>query len=160
MSFLLSLATVLVRVSRLVPRGEERQPAPVTASLHELCEVTTAQIDGCTVVTLTPRSNASGIEIVYTHGGAYVHPIIRRHWDLLQAIIERTGATVTVPLYRLAPAGGMPEAYALLDEVYETVTKRAGSENPVFLARDSAGGGLALGQAVRRRDGGGRQPNG
>jgi monoterpene epsilon-lactone hydrolase len=160
MSFLLTVATVLVRASRLIPRSRERHPAPVTAGLLELCDVSTTPMVGRDVITLTPQSGASGLEVIYTHGGSYVHPIVRRHWDLLQAIIERTGATITVPLYELAPTGSMPEAYELLDTVYEDITTRAGAECPVFLAGDSAGGGLALGQAIRRRDKGGRQPSG
>jgi monoterpene epsilon-lactone hydrolase len=161
MSLLLSVATVLVRIARLVPRGGERHPAPVTASLRELCGVTTTQqVDGCDVITLTPKTGASGIEVIYTHGGSYVHPIVRRHWDLLQGVIERTGATITVPLYKLAPEGSMPEAYDLLDQVYDQVTERASNEHRVFLAGDSAGGGLALGEAIRLRDKGGRQPSG
>src|SRR5580692_11757805 len=99
MSFRLSVATVLVRARRRLPRGEHRQPASVTKRLRELCDVTTARVDGRDVITLTPRNNASGIELIYTHGGAYVHPIVRQQWDLVQGVLERTGATITVPLY-------------------------------------------------------------
>ena len=159
MSFLLSLATVLVRATRMLPRSEERHPAPVTDGLKALCDVATTRVAGCDVITLTPKRNPSGIELIYTHGGSYIHPIIRRHWDLLQAIIVRTGATVTVPLYGLAPKSRMAAAYEMLDKVYAIVISRAG-EHPVFLGGDSAGGGLALGQAIRYRDRGGRQPNG
>lgn len=160
MSLALSVATVLVRIIRALPRSEERHPAPVTDSLRALCEVATVTVDGCDVITLTPRAGASGVEIIYTHGGSYIHPIVRRHWDLLQSVLERTGATITVPLYRLAPAGRMAEAYELLNQVYASVSERAGAQYPVFLAGDSAGGGLALGQAIRYRDAGKRQPNG
>jgi monoterpene epsilon-lactone hydrolase len=160
MSFALSVATVLVRIVRALPRSEERHPAPVTERLLALCDVVTTTVDGRDVITLTPKAGASGIEIIYTHGGSYVHPIIRRHWDLIQAILERTGATITVPLYKLAPAGRMAEAYEFLDKVYASVSERAGTEHPIFLAGDSAGGGLALGQTIRYRDAGKRAPNG
>lgn len=160
MSLALSVASLLVRINRARPRSEERHPAPVSKRLAELCDVRTEQVDGCDVITLTPKADASGIEVIYSHGGSYVHPIVPFHWDLLREIIERTNATVTVPLYRLGPAGTMPEAYAMLEKVYVSVTKRAGSQHPVFLAGDSAGGGLAIGQGIRYRDKGGRQPTG
>jgi acetyl esterase/lipase len=53
----------------------------------------------------------------------------------------------------------MLEAYALLDKVYAEVRERAGA-HPVFVAGDSAGGGLALGQATRYRDTGTTPPAG
>lgn len=159
MSVRLSVATVLVRALRLLPQKKERHAASVTPALLALCDITTEQVDGCDVITLTPKIRNSGIEIIYTHGGSYIHPIVRRHWDLLQAIIHRTGATITVPLYGLGPAQRMPDAYSMLDKVFAAVAERAG-DNPVFLAGDSAGGGLAVGQAIRRRDAGGIQPAG
>ena len=152
MSLALSLTTAVARLRKYVLSSGERQPAPVTDKLRELCEVTTEQIDGRDVVTLVPKIGGTGVEVIYTHGGAYVHPVTGLHWNLVQAMIERTGATFTVPLYKLAPGGTMPEAYALLDKVYAAVTARAAGEHPVFVAGDSAGGGLALGQAIRYRD--------
>jgi acetyl esterase/lipase len=53
-------------------------------------------------------------------------------------------------LYRLAPEGGVGQTYDFLRAVY---TELAAS-GPVTLAGDSAGGGLALGQAVAYRDAG------
>jgi acetyl esterase/lipase len=131
----------------------------VTQRLAALCDVTMVQVNGCDVITLAPKIGGSGIELIYTHGGSYIHPIVKRHWHLIQGIIQRTGATITVPLYGLAPAKRLPEAYAMLDLVFATATERAG-DNPIFLAGDSAGGGLAIGQAIRRRDAGGHQPAG
>lgn len=159
MSLRLALATAAVRALRALPHSGERHPAPVTKTLLAMCDVTTTQVNGCDVLTLTPKIRNSGIEIIYTHGGSYIHPIVRRHWDLLQGIIRRTGATITVPLYGLGPASKLPDAYALLDKVFATVAERAG-DNPIYLAGDSAGGGLAVGQAIRRRDAGGIQPAG
>jgi epsilon-lactone hydrolase len=159
MSLRLSLATALVRINRARPMSEERHPAPVTKRLLDLCTVSTVQVDERDVVTVVPRKGATGTELIYLHGGSYIHPISVFHWDILQNIIERTGATVTVPMYKLGPAGGPADAYPLLDKVYASVVERAG-ENPVFLGGDSAGGGLALGQAIRIRDAGGLQPAG
>ncbi|CAN5365964.1 hypothetical protein BH09ACT1_BH09ACT1_03200 [soil metagenome] len=56
---------------------------------------------------------------------------------------------MTVPLYGLAPQHGVDEAYELLDAVYDDAVGRFGDR--VFLAGDSAGGALAVGQAIRAR---------
>jgi acetyl esterase/lipase len=160
MSFRLSVATALVRINRARPKSSERTPAPVSKRLVEYCEVTTEQINGCEVITLTPRTHSTGIELVYLHGGSYIHPISSFHWNLLEAIIRRTGATITVPMYELGPKGKPADAYALLDVVHSKVVERADGGNRVFLGGDSAGGGLALGQAIRIRDVGVPRPAG
>lgn len=159
MSLRLSIATVLVRFNRARPKGK-RHPAPVSQGLRERCAVATEQVDGCDVITLTPRSHATGVEFIYLHGGTYIHPISIFHWNLLEGIIERTGATVTVPMYELGPKGKPADAYALLDTVFADVMLRAGDDNRVFLGGDSSGGGLAIGEAIRLRDAGGVQPAG
>ncbi len=156
----MAATSVLVRIIRRLPRGRESAPAPIPRSLRELCEVTSTEVDGCTVYTLTPKANAIGTEVIYTHGGAYVHPISSLHWGLLKGIIERSGVTMTVPLYKLGPAGKLPDAYAMLEKVYASVLERVGAGGCVFLAGDSAGGGLALGQAITYRDKGVRAPDG
>ncbi|WP_162243122.1 alpha/beta hydrolase [Deinococcus sp. Leaf326] len=133
------------------------QPAPITASLRALCDVQERQVDGSTVYLLTPRKDASGWHVIYTHGGAYVHPLLRNHWDLLEALIRSTGASVTVPLYPLAPEHTFEAAYLLLETVYRDLLTRMPAER-VVLCGDSAGGALALGQAIRYRDAGLPQP--
>ena len=159
MSFAMAATSVLVRVVRALPSGPDKGPAPTPQNLRELCDIRTAEVDGCTVYTLTPKSGATGTELIYTHGGAYVHPISSLHWGLLRSLIERTGVTMTVPLYKLGPVGTMPEGYSMLEKVYAAVSERAGTTHAVLLAGDSAGGGLALGQAINYRDKGLRAPD-
>lgn len=160
MSFAMAATSALVRVIRTLPSAPDRGPAPIPTNLRELCDIQTAEVDGCTIHTLTPKSGATGTEVIYTHGGAYVHPISSLHWGLLRSLIVLTGATITVPLYKLGPAGKMPEAYAMLEKVYASVRARASSgTRAVLLAGDSAGGGLALGQAISYRDTGKPAPD-
>lgn len=125
------------------------EAAAIPSRLHRLCDVVTTTVDGNPVHTLTPRSGTSGDQVVYTHGGAYRSPLVAAHWRILGELIARTGVTVTVPLYRLAPFASYREAYPFLRSVYDEVGRRGGR---VFLAGDSAGAGLALGQAVAVRD--------
>jgi RND superfamily putative drug exporter len=128
------------------------RPAPVSRRLRRIADVEQEMVNGFPVIRLTPKAGASGAHLVYTHGGAYVFPLISAHWGIIANIIRRTGVSVTVPLYGLAPQHGVDEAYDLLDLVYDDAVDRFGDR--VFLAGDSAGGALAVGQAIRARDAG------
>ncbi|POX40517.1 hypothetical protein C3486_13625 [Streptomyces sp. Ru73] len=134
-------------------RARAPEAAPVPAPLRARYEVTRAVLAGRPVLRLTPRRGATGRHLLYTHGGAYAFPLQEAHWWLLQHAAKDTGVTLTVPLYRLAPEGDAREAYGLLRAVYARLCAEAGPGN-VTLAGDSAGGGLALGQAVAYRDAG------
>lgn len=121
-------------------------PAEPSRRIRRLCRVAQTQVAGVRVLTLTPRS-PSGRHIIYTHGGTYINELVGLHWWIVGELIRRTGATVTVPLYRLAPEHTYREAYAFLAEVYRGVIATTEPAD-VVLAGDSAGGGLAVGQAL------------
>jgi len=127
--------------------------APLPARLRRTCDVRTWDHDGQQVVTLVPRRGASRWHLLYLHGGAYLYPLVRAHWSIVAAIVEATGASVTVPLYALAPEHDHRRATALADAVYEKI----GQDDPaakIAVGGDSAGGNFALGLALRRRDAG------
>jgi monoterpene epsilon-lactone hydrolase len=126
-------------------------PAPIPASLAKKVNVTKAIIGGHKVLTLVPTTNASTRHVIYYHGGAYVNDMLGPHWDIVGALIDATGATVTVPIYPLAPEKSNRPAFAFLADVYRDVLTKAAAGD-VVLAGDSAGGGLALGQAIEFRD--------
>ncbi|WP_066039688.1 alpha/beta hydrolase fold domain-containing protein [Herbiconiux solani] len=96
-------------------------------------------------------------EIVYLHGGAYVNPLLGAHWAIIEQLVRRMDARVTVPLYGLAPWHTVDDALPLLREVYDEV--RARTDGPVLIAGDSAGGGLALALAMELRDEGAPPPD-
>jgi acetyl esterase/lipase len=136
--------------------ARRKQPAPIPASLRRHADIETTRVQGRTVHRVTPKTGATGTEIVYAHGGAYVYPLVAAHWGIVGRIARLSGATVTVPLYGLAPEGHAVDAYELLAEVYAAALER--SNGRVFLAGDSAGGALSLGQAMRYRDAGQTAP--
>ncbi len=159
MSLSMRVTTRFVGLSRRSERDEVLQarsypcPAAPPRGFRRRFQIRTRAVLGRPVLTLTPRSGATGEQLVYTHGGLYVHPLGERHWWLIDRINRDTGVTVTVPLYRLAPEGSVVEAYQLLEAVYRDLADRFGGHR-ITLAGDSAGGGLALGQAIRFRDAG------
>jgi monoterpene epsilon-lactone hydrolase len=132
--------------------------APIPRRLRRVARVRETLVNEQRVIHLEPRSGATGSHLIYTHGGCYTFPVLGAHWGMLASLVARAGVSVTVPLYGLAPEHTADEAYELLDRVYrEAIVAHGG---PVFLGGDSAGGGLALGQAQRYRDAGKVAPAG
>ena len=109
------------------------------------------EVRGRAVLTARPRVGGTGPHIVYLHGGGYVWPLIRPHWWVVDRLIRATGGMVSVPLYPLAPESEHRDAYQFLVASYGELLDAAPSCRPV-LAGDSAGGGLALGLAVKLRE--------
>jgi acetyl esterase/lipase len=105
-------------------------------------------VAGCAVHTATPKQGRRPLHIIYTHGGSFVNELMGAHWDIVAALVRATGATVTVPQYPLAPEHTHGAAFAMLEAVYRA---RVGGD-PIVLCGDSAGGNLALVQALRYRD--------
>lgn len=139
------------RTEEAVRRTAGRLRSPnVPLALRRRCRVERGTVEGFPVITLTPR-HPSGAELMYLHGGAYVFPLRRPHWWIISAIIRRTGATVTVPLYGLAPQHSVAEALPFVDAVCDGIRRRSPG-SPLFLAGDSAGGGLALAHLMDRRN--------
>jgi epsilon-lactone hydrolase len=141
-------------VERLMAELNDRDypaHAPVPKRMRQEYDVVEESLDGCVVLRLTPRSGGAGRHLVYTHGGSYVHPLAAEQWWFVDRMSRGSGVAITVPLYRLAPESGVDAAYVLLQKVYRDLVADGRS---VSLAGDSAGGGLALGQAVAYRDAG------
>ena len=86
-------------------------------------------------------SSPSQRVVVYLHGGGYVQPIAKQHWDLIGKITRETSSMVYVPRYGLASRHNVDDALEFLERVRIEV---AGPGLPVVIAGDSAGGGLAL----------------
>lgn len=129
---------------------EHPRPAAPPRSLRRLCEVTERQVLGQNTYTLVPRARSSGWHMVYTHGGAFVNPLVRAHWQIVEQLVRVTGATVTVPLYPLAPEHTHVAAFPMLERVYRDLLQRVNADRIVLLG-DSAGGNLALTQALLYR---------
>jgi epsilon-lactone hydrolase len=160
-SLTMTLTRNAARLRRTALRTEEalrhsviqpREPAPVPRGLRRRCTVESHVIDGCNVVTLRPHNVLQRApHVVYLHGGGYVSPLKRPHWMIVNALMRRTSATITVPMYPLAPEHNVDDALAFLDALMSRIQEHHGIERMVYAA-DSAGGGLALAHTLRRRD--------
>lgn len=128
-------------------------PAPRMARVEDH---TIEQADGSFQVrVLVPIEPAGGV-IVYYHGGGWVVGSIDESDTLGRKLAERTSCAVVLVDYRLAPEHPYPAAvddsYAALEWTAEHLEDIAGSEVPLFVAGDSAGGNLSAVMAIRARD--------
>ncbi|APH46016.1 hypothetical protein BMW26_14415 [Microbacterium sp. 1.5R] len=127
----------------------ERRDAPIPKRLVRQLEIDDRIIAGLRVRILRPLAGGHNATIIYLHGGAYVNAIATAHWHIIRELVDRTGATVWVPSYELAPESHAQEAYPPLEAI---IAEASHAEHPLYLAGDSAGGGLALGLAIAARD--------
>ena len=146
------------RWRREVERRAYPSPARMPRDFHTRFRVQERQVNGQPVYVLLPSAESSQFTIIYTHGGAYVAALISAHWDIIGKLIERVGARVIVPIYPLAPEHNYRETFPLLEEVYRSAL-RDRPDDRIALCGDSAGGGLALAQAMHYRDLGLRLPD-
>ncbi len=151
----------------------EPAPAPIPRALRLIADISSRTVLGRTVYTLvphrhpapddglpietTPVAGPSPWHIVYLHGGGFVNSVIGPHWDIVTQLIRHTGATVTVPLYPLAPTHTYKEGLAFVEAVYRELAASSPPER-IVLAGDSAGGAIAIVTSMRMRDDGGPSP--
>ncbi len=100
-----------------------------------------------------PRDPKRGV-ILYIHGGGYVSCSARTHRPLTAALARRTGRRVFSVNYRRAPEHRFPAALDDVIAAYQFVLANIPVDEPVAIAGDSAGGGLALALAMHARDAG------
>jgi acetyl esterase/lipase len=106
--------------------------------------------------TLTQRRHVPTRTVVYLHGGGFVGPIDPFQVRYAARLATGLGARVVVPDYPLTPEHTWRDAHG---PVVDLVERLLDSPEPVAIAGDSAGGGLALAVAETVRDHGGPQPD-
>jgi epsilon-lactone hydrolase len=97
--------------------------------------------------------------ILYLHGGAFFMGSPASYRNRAMRLSYRCNAEVFVPDYRLAPEHPYPAAFDDALAAWEFV-KRLRPSTPMFVAGDSAGGGLSLSLLARLRDLGAAMPEG
>lgn len=122
------------------PKASSQPPA----SLQRRHRVHQRQVQGFVHYSVAPRQRDAARVVLYLHGGGYVNEIAPQHWQLVSRLVD-AGLRVEVPIYGLAPQHGFEEAYAMLGALYAELASTPQAQ--VFIAGDSAGGGLALGLA-------------
>lgn len=121
------------------------------------CTYQSAQLDGVRVTFVQPASIRSSRVLVHFHGGIYVAGIGEPHWWLLSRLCQETGSLGVMVDYRLAPEHPFPAALEDALAALAILAAEHGAAN-LIVSGDSAGGGLALASAMKRRDDGADLP--
>jgi len=108
------------------------------------------RLGGVPAERIDPPGSTEG-SILYLHGGGYVFGSPRSYRPITSRLAVRSSATVYSLDYRLAPEHPFPAALDDALNAYRALGELSAGE-PIALAGDSAGAGLALVLALRARD--------
>lgn len=140
------------RLDREIRRSQRPSHARAPAWLRHRYDVDTFEVHGHPCHTIrSRRAGTRGPHVMHLHGGGYVQQIAPHHWRFLATLADRTGATVTVPIYPLAPSHHTPQTLAMVRAAYDRTLGREDPRHRVLMG-DSAGGGLSLVLAQQFRD--------
>lgn len=142
-----------VRAMATTAKNRKKGPAEPGRKLHALCDIVESEVNGHRLFTAIPKEGGSGAQILYLHGGGYVLDLDAVHWNLITGLIQRTGASVSVPVYPLAPEHRWQDGFAMVRKVFDDLAAAHGAEQ-ITVMGDSAGGGFTLALAQMLRDDG------
>jgi acetyl esterase/lipase len=135
-----------------IAADRRRGPALPSQAFRSRFYIREEKQEGLRTFIVTSRGNNNqSLRILYMHGGAYILNIWPQHWTIVEGLINRTGATVVVPVYPLAPEHDWQPAFRMVSALYEGLVKEVGAGN-VVLAGDSSGGGMTLALSEQLRD--------
>ena len=111
-------------------------------------------VNGLYAEWLRPKQAADGKVLLYLHGGAYLVGSCRTHRQMVSHIARAAGINALVPEYRLAPEHPFPAAIDDAVGVYRWLLTNGFSPGDIFIAGDSAGGGLTVATLLSLRHAG------
>jgi acetyl esterase/lipase len=111
-------------------------------------------MNGVPAIQIIQKPVIAGRVILYLHGGGYVFGGAGSHGNAVAHLGQAAGATVFLPLYRLAPENPYPAALEDAMAAYRWLLEYGISPRRIGVAGDSAGAGLAVATLVAIRDAG------
>jgi len=144
----LRLARANTLIGKAVDGGKVRSaklPSRLKSRTEEL------EVEGRRVFIIHPKAGAGQAAYVHFHGGAYVLGLMGNHFELAAQLSDRSGLSVLLPDYPLAPAAKVEEITDFANNVFDYALERWGEGN-VKIGGGSAGGNLALALALHRRE--------
>ncbi|HEY2731653.1 MAG TPA: alpha/beta hydrolase [Polyangia bacterium] len=126
---------------------------PMDHELRARITRASAQVGGRPAETFTPVGwTEAAPTILYFHGGGYVVGSPATHADLIARLALAAGARAVAVDYRKASEQAFPAAVDDGEAAYRDLLAAGARPAHLYLAGDSAGGGLALAVALRARD--------
>ena len=141
----------------MIKNGFAKEPAKIPGSLLKRFNIQEAEQDTRKIWTISPVDSKPDLIILYFHGGAYMSSLIQEHWNLMEKLISKSGATIVVPDYPLTPEASCEATYDFIEGLFTKLITEYPTKRIVFMG-DSAGGGLALGFTQQLRDENKMQP--
>ncbi|KKK38606.1 hypothetical protein WQ57_08425 [Mesobacillus campisalis] len=136
--------------------GERRRKMDALAlrwsKLPKNTEVKQTEIEGLYAEWISNNKSVDNKVILYLHGGAYGYCSANTHRSLAARIMKEAGVKVLLPEYRLAPENPYPAALEDALCIYRWLLRQGYDPGNIFLAGDSAGGGLSVAAALYLRD--------
>ena len=96
--------------------------------------------------------------IFYTHGGGYISGSCSDHRALVAKLVAASGIRLLLFEYRLAPEHPYPAALEDTLTAYRWLLRQITPQTRLFIAGESAGGGLCLATLLQLKDLGMRMP--
>jgi monoterpene epsilon-lactone hydrolase len=121
---------------------------------------TPVDVNGVVGEWITPRQVTGGRVILYLHGGYYMTGSIKSHRNLAGNIAIASQARTLIIGYCLAPENPFPTSLNNTLTAYYWLKEQGARPEQIFLAGDSAGGGLVLATLLSLRDSGEPMPAG
>lgn len=128
---------------RWIRWARQRESHRPPRTLDGRFDIASRTVAGFPVYEVAPRRVESRLRLLYLHGGAYVFQISSYHWNLIAELAERVGATVTVPIYPIAPEHGFHEMFGMVMEVYRDMLRETAAAD-IAMVGNSAGGNMAV----------------
>jgi acetyl esterase/lipase len=132
-------------------RAESDELSKMFKPLTEL-KNTPVDVNGVPGEWITPPQVSSGHTILYLHGGYYLSGSIQSHRNLAGNIAAAAQARALIIAYRLAPEHPFPAGLDDALTAYSWLLALGTRPGQIFLAGDSAGGGLVLATLLALRD--------
>jgi acetyl esterase/lipase len=116
-------------------------------------KINPVDINGVPGEWITPQQVTNGRVILYLHGGYYLIGSIQSHRNLAGNIASASQARALIIAYGLAPEHPFPAGLEDAITAYSWLLAQGTRPDQIFLAGDSAGGGLVLSTllALRQR---------
>ncbi len=121
---------------------------------------TPVDVNGVVGEWITPRLVTGGRVVLYLHGGYYMTGSIKSHRNLAGNIAIASQARALIIGYCLAPENPFPTSLNNTLTAYSWLMEQGARPKQIFLAGDSAGGGLVLATLLSLRDSGEPMPAG
>jgi len=135
-----------------VRNGFERVYGKSRAARGVVCEV--VEIAGVRCEWLTPRGCEDAPLLYYLHGGAYLMGSPGTHRKMVSHLAREAGVRALLPEYSLAPEKPFPAGLNDCVDVYRALLASGEQADRVFVAGDSAGGGMSMATLLSLRDAG------